>query len=148
MRCAQCGFENEGDARFCGNCGTTISITTAIPPAPAVPPGLNLIYCPRCRAGNEANSRYCSSCGMSFTVTTENQPRSGMNTSMTVKQTSAGWWLLPLFMTWVGGLIAYLVVRDSDQSKAKRLLWFGLGMTAFWLILYILLALVLNFLEF
>ena len=147
MRCAQCGFENDNDARFCGNCGAIITVTTAIPPAPPAPPRLNLVYCPRCRAGNEANSGYCSSCGMSLTVTTANQPGSA-NTSMTVKQTSAAWWLLPLFMTWVGGLIAYLVVRDSDQSKAKRLLWFGLGMTAFWIILSVVLTVIPNIMEF
>jgi hypothetical protein len=36
MKCLSCGFENEGDAKFCGRCG---AVLTAPPPTPPAPPG-------------------------------------------------------------------------------------------------------------
>ncbi|MBT4513090.1 MAG: hypothetical protein HOC20_12895 [Chloroflexi bacterium] len=35
-------------------------------------------------------------------------------------------------MAWIGGIIAYMVIRDDDKDKAKRLLIAGLIMTVFW----------------
>jgi len=46
MNCPACGFENPGDARFCGRCGA------AFGPA-----------CPSCRAPVKPGLAYCISCG-------------------------------------------------------------------------------------
>lgn len=35
MKCSSCGFENEGEAKFCGSCGAAL----AAPPRPPAPPG-------------------------------------------------------------------------------------------------------------
>lgn len=35
MKCSSCGFENEGEAKFCGGCGAAL----AAPPRPPAPPG-------------------------------------------------------------------------------------------------------------
>ena len=45
------------------------------------------------------------------------------------KGISGAWWLLPIFFTWLGGLIAWLVNKDKDPRKAKSLLWWGIGLT-------------------
>ena len=42
---------------------------------------------------------------------------------------SGAWWLLPIFLTWLGGLIAWLVNKDKDPRKAKSMLWWGVGLT-------------------
>lgn len=39
------------------------------------------------------------------------------------------WWLLPVLFTWLGGLIAWLALRDRQPRAAKRLLITGLVMT-------------------
>ena len=39
---------------------------------------------------------------------------------------SAWWWLLPVFMTWLGGIIAYLVLHDRNRKTATNMLVFGL----------------------
>ncbi|MEX2459200.1 MAG: hypothetical protein WD770_09465, partial [Actinomycetota bacterium] len=39
---------------------------------------------------------------------------------------SGAWWLLPIFVGWLGGLIAYFSVRDRDRGKAKAMLWTGI----------------------
>lgn len=46
MKCANCSFENPGDARFCENCGKSLEIT-----------------CPNCRKPVSPGARFCKSCG-------------------------------------------------------------------------------------
>jgi len=43
---------------------------------------------------------------------------------------SPAWWLLPIFMGWLGGLIAWLVNRDADPGKARAMLIAGVVITA------------------
>ncbi len=42
------------------------------------------------------------------------------------RQVSAAWWLLPILMGWLGGLIAWLVNRDADPDKARAMLVTGI----------------------
>ena len=46
------------------------------------------------------------------------------------RQVSGAWWLLPIFMGWLGGLIAYLVNRDADPRKARNMLITGIVISA------------------
>ncbi|MBI5752247.1 MAG: zinc ribbon domain-containing protein [Hydrogenophilales bacterium] len=39
MKCSSCGFENEGEAKFCGSCGAVL----AAPPRPPAPPGPQIV---------------------------------------------------------------------------------------------------------
>ena len=45
-------------------------------------------------------------------------------------QSSAAWYLLPIFLGIIGGVIAYYGVRGADPHKAKRCLIIGLIVTA------------------
>jgi hypothetical protein len=47
-----------------------------------------------------------------------------------VKPVSGAWWLLPILMGWIGGLIAYLVNRDADPGKARAMLITGIAISA------------------
>jgi hypothetical protein len=38
---------------------------------------------------------------------------------------SGWWWLLPIFLAWIGGLIAYFVLKDRNQKTAEHMLIFG-----------------------
>jgi len=46
-------------------------------------------------------------------------------------------WLLPVFFSWIGGIIAFLVVRKTNAKQARAMLLVGIGLT----VVYILLAL-------
>ena len=43
-----------------------------------------------------------------------------------VRQRSKAWYLLPILLHTVGGLLAYFILRNSDKRLAKRCLKFGL----------------------
>ena len=42
------------------------------------------------------------------------------------RRVSGAWWLLPIFMGWLGGLIAWLVNRDADPRMARAMLITGI----------------------
>ncbi len=45
------------------------------------------------------------------------------------KPRSNWWFLLPIFMSVIGGVIAYFVLRHDDPRKAKNCLYLGLALT-------------------
>jgi hypothetical protein len=51
------------------------------------------------------------------------------------RSVSGAWWLLPIFMGWLGGVIAWLVNKDIDPPKARAMLITGIVMSAVGLLL-------------
>ena len=39
------------------------------------------------------------------------------------------WWLVPFFLAFIGGLIAYFVLKDRNQKTAEHMLIFGIVWT-------------------
>ena len=61
-----------------------------------------------------------------------------------MERTSWAWWLLPLllaivYLGWLGGLIAWSLLRYRDPNKATNLLWFGISLTVIEIIVTIVL---------
>ena len=48
----------------------------------------------------------------------------------TEKRRSSAWYLLPIFLTIIGGVIAYFVIKEDDPKKAKNCLYLGIILTA------------------
>jgi hypothetical protein len=48
---------------------------------------------------------------------------------------SGAWWLLPIFMGWLGGVIAWLVNKEADPAKARAMLITGIVISAVVLLL-------------
>ena len=42
---------------------------------------------------------------------------------------SRWWYLLPIFIGLIGGIIAYFAIRRDDPQKAKKCLWVGIILT-------------------
>ncbi len=42
---------------------------------------------------------------------------------------SKAWYLLPLFLGLIGGLISYVIIRHDDPTKAKKCLYVGVILT-------------------
>ena len=51
------------------------------------------------------------------------------NMSTETKRRSAAWYLLPIFLSIIGGVIAYFVIKDEDPKKAKNCLYLGIALT-------------------
>lgn len=56
------------------------------------------------------------------------------------RRRSGLWFLLPIFFSAVGGVIAYFVIRRDDPAKARNCLYLGLALTAVGLVMNALLA--------
>ncbi len=56
------------------------------------------------------------------------------------KRRSNAWFLLPIFFSWIGGIIAYFILRHDDPSKAKNCLYLGIILTVVGIILQFVLV--------
>jgi uncharacterized membrane protein YvbJ len=127
VSCPQCGFRNEGEHRFCIKCGASLAevkVDSAVA-QPAI--SQTNIFCPSCGASNLEGSEFCNKCGASLT------DKAGILAAAR-EETSWAWWLLPIFLWWVGGVIAWISVKKRNPSKARGLLWLGIGFSVLWLI--------------
>ena len=53
--------------------------------------------------------------------------------------------MLPIFLTWVGGLICYLVLKDRNPKTATSMLILGVVMVAVEVVAWIVVAAILFF---
>ena len=53
---------------------------------------------------------------------------------------SSWWYLVPIFLGLIGGIIAYFALRNDDREKAKKCMYLGLILLAVGIILDISLA--------
>lgn len=51
---------------------------------------------------------------------------------------SGAWWLMPVFLTWVGGLVAWLVNKDKAPKRSKSMLIWGIVLTFLYPIIWFL----------
>ena len=60
---------------------------------------------------------------------------------MTYSETprSSMWYLLPIFVGMIGGIIGYLIIRKDDPRKAKNCIYIGMVMMVIGIILNIML---------
>ena len=66
MRCANCGFENPGEKRFCGNCGAPLANR-----------------CQKCDAENPPGKRFCGDCGAPLAANAPTTPTKPLATTLT-----------------------------------------------------------------
>ena len=114
--CTSCGAELRSGAGFCGKCGTTIEQGNSNPQPAYKNPRQESFeeyennYVGRVGGNSNPQPRYNNSQG--------NGPYGG--------KPSAAWWLLPIFLGWIGGLIVWLGVKDRDPRMAKNCLILGI----------------------
>ena len=62
------------------------------------------------------------------------------NMSYPEKPRSNAWFLLPIFLGIIGGIIAFFVLRNDDPRKAKNCLYLGVVLMVIGIIFNILIA--------
>lgn len=70
-------------------------------------------------------------------ATWPSQPGHAYGPAQPRREVSGAWWLLPIFMGWLGGLIAWLINKDVDPQKARAMLITGIIISAAILLLFI-----------
>ena len=56
------------------------------------------------------------------------------------KQRSNAWFLLPIFLGLIGGIIAFFILRSDDPKKARNCLYLGIVMMVIGIIFNIVVA--------
>ena len=56
------------------------------------------------------------------------------------KSRSNWWYLLPIFLGIIGGIIAYFAIRNDDRQKGKKCIYLGLILLAVGILVDVLLS--------
>ena len=64
------------------------------------------------------------------------------------KKRSVFWYALPIFLSVIGGIIAYFILRQDDPEKAKNCLLLGIILAASYVAYYIVFWIMLETFEF
>ena len=124
--CKKCGTEVTPEAEFYGNCGVILKPQPAQPSVTQIPPSQvpsktpGMAICSNCGAALPVNVKFCQRCGVDR-----------VSTSSTIQpkvEHSAAWYIAPIILTIIGGIIGYLVIKDDDPKMARNLFIIGLIM--------------------
>lgn len=85
------------------------------------------MVCVACRTELQ-DKVYCQPCANKIFVNKSDTQVPGAVVT-TATPVSGAWWLLPIFFTWLGGLIAWAVTKARDPKKAKSMLIWGIVLT-------------------
>ncbi len=80
-----------------------------------------MAFCPHCGKDVSPEAISCPNCGHPLKQV---QPA-----AKPIEPISGWWWLVPFFLAWIGGLIAYFVLKDRNQKTAEHMLIFGVVWT-------------------
>ena len=116
--CSSCGAALRTGRNFCGSCGVKINQGYSNPQ----PAYKN----PRQEAFEQYENDYVGR------VSGNSNPQPRYNNSQIngpYVGVSAAWWLLPIFFSFIGGIIAWVCVKDRDPGMAKNCLILGIVIT-------------------
>jgi len=84
----------------------------------------------------EKNTKYCSNCGAEIDIKAKICPKCGVEQPLIPGKVSNWWYLPPIFLGIIGGLVAWIVNKDVDPKKAKKLLIIGIVLAIVHIIAY------------
>ncbi len=65
-----------------------------------------------------------------------------------VRGRSRIWYVMPIFLSIIGGFIAYFLLRYDDPSKAKNCLWLGIILFVSYVGDYVVFSVMIEMFEF
>ena len=98
-------------------------------PYQAPPPQNNSNSCSSCGAQIIDNNQFCIECGAQNINIQQSPPQYPQQNYRQGGKPSAAWWLLPIFFSLIGGIIAWACIKDRDPRMAKNNLILGIVLT-------------------
>ena len=98
----------------------------------APPPQNTSNSCSSCGAQIIDNNQFCTECGAQNTSVQPPPPQYQQPPPQYPRQggkPSAAWWLLPIFLQFIGGIISWIAIHDRDPRMAKNTLILGIVLT-------------------
>ena len=106
-------------------------------------------FCTSCGAELRSGASFCGKCGTTIEQGNSN-PQPAYNNYQGNRRLSphvhsggkpsAAWWLLPIFFSVIGGIIAWVCVKDTDPRMAKNCLILGIVITVVPFLIVLLIA--------
>lgn len=96
-----------------------------------------MVFCVNCGFDlAEGTDKLCPQCAFQTSPNSKNPETDNTSEQSAIISTprSKWWYLLPIFFSIIGGIIAYFILKNSDPKLAKKCLIVGLIMTAIGLI--------------
>jgi hypothetical protein len=105
------------------------------------PPSNTSNSCSSCGAQIIDNNQFCTECGAQNTSVQPTPPQYQQQPPPQYQQQpppqypgqggkpSAAWWLLPIFLQFIGGIISWIAIHDRDPRMAKNTLILGIVLT-------------------
>jgi ribosomal protein L40E len=85
----------------------------------------------------EKRTKFCPNCGAEIDINAKICPKCGVEQLIVPKEVSNWWYLVPIFLGIVGGLIAWLVNKEVNPKKAKKFLIIGIALPIVYIIVMI-----------
>ena len=95
MTCPSCGFENEPGRKFCGECGTSLTLA-----------------CPSCGTPNSPGMKFCGECGTVLTVALPTPARAPATPAPAAERR-----LVSLLFADLVGFTALSETRDAEETR-------------------------------
>ena len=93
------------------------------------PPSNTSNSCSSCGAQIIDNNQFCIECGAQNINIQQSPPQYPQQNYRQGGKPSAAWWLLPIFFSLIGGIIAWACIKDRDPRMAKNNLILGIILT-------------------
>lgn len=85
----------------------------------------------------EKTTKFCSNCGAEIDIKAKICPKCGVEQPIIPEKVSNWWYVVPILLGIIGGLVAWLVNKDRNPKKAKRFLILGIVLPIIYIIVYI-----------
>ena len=80
----------------------------------------------------EKSAKFCSNCGAEIDSKAKICPKCGVEQLIVAERVSGWWYVVPLFLGIIGGLVAWLINKDRNSKKAMRFLIAGIVVSILW----------------
>lgn len=80
-------------------------------------------------------TKFCSNCGAEIDIKAKICPKCGVEQPVIPEKVSNWWYICPIFLGIIGGLVAWVFNKDRNPKKAKHFLVVGIVVFVIWFLI-------------